>query len=375
MRRATRLFLLAALCISLLWLNVGRSMAQADDDPAQHFLRLINRARLDEGLPPLASSALLTNAAQRHADDMAENARIDQVGSDGSTYQQRIREAGYRAWDNGLMVNESIWAGLGTAENARNWFRDQPERWEMFVDPRYREAGVGYANDAQGVNYFVIDFGSRPGVLPIFINDGAEATESPQVALRLTNEQAEPLGEGARIGEAIEIRVSNSPDFNGEPWQSWETLIPWTLDGTEPGSYAVYVQFRDGAGRTIISEDTIRLVAPGEAPSEASQTEATAAPEITPLPTSTPQGAGGEPAPTPLPTTPTPTVEATALEPTESPGEMPESPTLTPLPTWTPLPTETWVESNGGTDWPVLIVFLLQGVALLLGMALFLRRR
>jgi len=375
MRRTLRIILASILFGSLLWLHAGRPIARTQDDPARLFLRLINQARLDQGLPPLASSTLLTNAAQRHATDMAENARIDQVGSDGSTYQQRIREAGYQAWDNGLLVNETIWAGLGTAENALNWFREEPDRWKFFVDPRYREVGVGYASDPQGVNYFVVDFGSRPGVLPIFINDGAEVTESPQVALRLTNEQAEPLGEGARLGEAIEIRISNSPDFDGEPWQPWEELVPWTLEGTEPGSYAVYVQFRDGAGRTTISEDTIRLVSPGDAPTESPLPETTAVPEVTPLPTSTPEGAGGETAPTPLPTRPVPSVEESTPLPTQTPLDTTESAEITPLPTWTPLPTETWVESNGGTDWPVLIIFLLQGIAWLLGIALFLRRR
>ena len=374
MKRMIRILLITLFLGTLLWSSTGFSMAQSADDPARLLRQLINQARLDEGLPPLAASTLLKNAAQRHAEDMAENGRIDQVGSDGSTYQQRIREAGYRAWDNGLLVNESIWAGLGTAENALNWFQEQPERWAMFVDPRFREVGVGYARDTQGINYFTIDFGSRPGVLPIFINDGAEVTESPQVALRLTNEQAEPLGEGARIGEAIEVRVSNSPDFDGEPWQPWESLIPWTLEGTEPGSYAVYVQFRDGAGRTTISEDTIRLVSPGEAPTAAPLPETTAAPDVTPLPTSTPQETGAEPEPTAPPSTPMPTAAAGTPLPTQPSVDTPES-AATPMPTWTPLPTETWVESNGGTDWSLLTVFVLQGVALFLGLPLFLRRR
>jgi hypothetical protein len=370
MRRLARLIWIGVCLVTLLWFDPGRSVAQLQDDPARVFLNLINEARMEEGLPPLASSTLLTKAAERHAEDMAENARIDQVGSDGSTYQQRIDEAGYRAWDNGLLVNESIWAGLGTAENAINWFLEQPDRWDMFVDPRYREIGVGYASDAQGVNYFVADFGSRPGVLPIFINDGAEVTESPQVAIRLTNEEAEPLGEGARIGKAIEIRVSNTPDFDGEAWEAWEPLIPWELAGTEPGDYAVYVQFRDGAGRTTISEDTIRLVTQGAAPTTAApEPEATAVPEVTPLPTSTP---GIDSAPTPTPALPP--EESPTSVPTPRPTETPDAVPVTPLPTWTPLPTQENPELQKETDWSVLIAFVLQGVAILLGGALFLRR-
>ena len=49
---------------------------------------------------------------------------------------------------------------------------------------------------------------------------------------------------------------------------------------------------------------------------------------------------------------------------------------LPPYPTWTPLPDQSGVESTErSTDWPVVLAFLLQGAALLLGAALFLRQR
>lgn len=374
------------LCMLLILLLVSLPGATAaQEDPARTFYRMINQARLDEGLPPLGWSTLLAQAAQRHADDMAENKRIEQTGSDGSTYQQRIREAGYRAWNNGLLVNESIWAGLGEAENALNWFREDPERWDMFIDERYREVGLGHARDEQGVNYYVIDFGSRPGVLPIFINDGAETTESPAVALRLTNEEAEPLGEGARIGKAIEVRVSNTPEFEGLDWQPWESLLPWELAGAEPDTYAVYVEFRDGAGRTTISEDTIRLVVDEDATPSAPPGETLP----TPLPSNTPSPS--TPTSTPIPATPEPSATETpaTTEPPAAVGTptVPAAPTDTPLPatapvetptappTWTPLPARVIDDESRATDWPLIAAFLLQGAALVLGIALFLRRR
>jgi hypothetical protein len=369
-----------ALLILTLLVTLVPTPTIAQEDPAREFYQMVNQARLDEGLPPLGWSALLTQAAQRHADDMATNNRIEQTGSDGSTYQQRIREAGYRAWNNGLLVNESIWAGLGDAEDALNWFRQDPERWTMFIDERYREVGLGYAQDAQGINYFVIDFGSRPGVLPIFINDGAETTDSPAVALRLTNEEAEPLGEGARIGKAIEVRVSNTPEFEDLDWQPWESLLPWELADTAPDTYAVYVEFRDGAGRTTISEDTIRLVVDEEATPGAPPEETLP----TPLPSNTPAPTTPTSVPTPSPsdaaaTTAPPATEATATEPPVAPTDAPPptvpATTPTPLPTWTPLPTEAGPVDETPTDWPLIAAFLLQGVALLLGVALFLRRR
>lgn len=343
--------------------------AAQQSSPTVDFYQALNRARLNEGLSPLGLSTLLTQAAQRHADDIARRGAASHEGADGSTYQQRIREAGYRAWNDGLLVNEVVWLGLGGSVDALNWSRNRAEEWAIFTDTRYREVGVGYAEDGQGVHYFVIVFGARPGVLPIFINDGAAVTDSPVVAVRLTNEEAEPMGEGTWIGRAIEVQLSHTPDFNGVPWQPWEPLLPWALAGMEPGEYAVYVQFRDGANRTAVAEATIRLVEPGEAP---------------PTPTLLPELNGGA---LPSPEAPSSEAEGTSQPSPEEGTELPSPqlgtpvPTLPPaflepLPTWTPLvdlelpPTEA-----RPSNWPIIAGFILQGVALLLGAAAFLRRR
>ncbi len=375
--RMTRL-LLALLLLGF----VAVSPAAAQEDPAGEFYQLLNQARLDAGLAPLGFSTLLAQAAQRHAEDISQMGRAVSEGSDGSTYRQRIREAGYRAWNDGLLTSEVNWMGLGDAADAVNWFRNNAEQGELLSDPRYREVGIGYDEDADGVRYFVIALGSRPGVLPIFINDGAEATDSPQVAVRLTNEEAEPLGEGAWIGQAIEVRLNDTPEFEEAPWQPWEPLLPWQLASTEPGSHAVYVEYRDGAGRTAIAEDTIRLVAPGEVPPTPTPLLVTdpLTPTETIPPTEGSEGADEEgDADTSTPTdaaeapvllTPTATLPPSETEPeTAEPAAQ-----ITPRPTWTPLPTDAPIIERAPTDWPLIIALLLQGAALLLGFAAFLRQ-
>ncbi|HQE93516.1 MAG TPA: CAP domain-containing protein [Anaerolineae bacterium] len=361
LRRRLRHFAPAILLALLLLGGLPRAAA-LQDSPAVEFYQLVNRTRLNLGLAPFGSSTLLTQAAQRHADDIVNRGVATHAGADGSDYRKRIREAGYRAWNDGLLVDEAVWLGLGKPTDALNWFYEQAEEWTRFTDTRYREIGVGYAEDGQGVHYFVITFGARPGVLPIFINDGAAVTDSPLVAVRLTNENAEPLGEGSWIGKAIEVQLSNTPDFSDVPWQPWEELLPWSLAGTEPGDYSVYVQFRDGAGRTTVAEATIRLVAPGEVP-----------------PTSTPWSGIVLPTPAQLPTGPEtpaavqPTVETGAHATATPPLSSTE---VTPLPTWTPLvDLELQDTESKPATWPLLVGFLLQGVALLLGIAAFLRRR
>jgi uncharacterized protein YkwD len=352
--------------LATLLLAMWKQPAAIQNDPAAEFVQLINRTRLNTGLPPLGASSLLTQAAQRHVKDIVKRGTATHEGSDGSTYQQRIREAGYRAWNDGLLVNEAFWLGLGGPSDALNWFRNRPEEWALFSDPRYREMGVGYAEDGQGVHYFVITFGSRPGVLPTFINESTKITDSPIVAVRLSNEDAEPMGEGSWIGKAIEVKLSNTPNFDDAPWQPWEPLLPWLLAGTEPGDYAVYVQFRDGANRTAVAEATIQLVAPGEAP---------------PAPTPLPEAVLQTPLPTTATTTPTdpqPITGTVTAIPTAQTPAVPTLPpdALEPLPTWTPLPDlEALPQETKPVDWPLIAAFVLQGIALLLGVAVFLRRR
>ena len=353
----------------LLWLSPPQRAA-LQDNPAREFYQQVTQVRLSTGLPPLDWSTPLSQAAQRHADDMAANQLIDTTGSDGSTPRQRVREAGYHAWHDGLLVSEVIWVGLGSAEHALNWFRNAPEHWTLFVDSQYREMGVGYAADDGGVHYYVVNFGSRPNTLPIFINDGAETADSPQVAVRLTNEEAEPLGESSWIGRAIDVRLNDSPDFEGIPWQPWEPLLPWVLSGIEPGDYAVYAEFRDGAGRTAISEDTIRLLeTDAPLPTPTPPPEEAGTPTPLPTPTTTPEI-------TPVPITVTETTTITpALTPTSPPTEIAVLPEATPHPTWTPLPEPAPVTAPKPVDWMLWAVILLQGLAWLLGLALFARRR
>jgi hypothetical protein len=321
-------------------------------DPVVTWQLLLNQARLDEGLAPYGFSTLLAAAAQRHADDLVAHGFTDpddvHLGSDGTHEQQRIAEAGYAAWtwnEGGAIADENVWSG--TIEDGMTFFLEDVPHRDNILSPTYREVGIGVATDADGRNYYVLDFGARPNVLPIFINDGATRTDDPQVAIRLTNEDARPGGGGATfMGRAIEIRISDEPEFNDLPWQAWEPLVPWTLPDTT-GEHVVYVQFRDAAGRTAASADTVTL---GEG---TSPTPTPVPPSPTPEPTATPVPPSSTPEPAAMPTLtlavtptpePTPAVVTTPVPPTAFPSPLSPSPSSlppgpTPFPTWTPLPT------------------------------------
>ncbi|MGB9870856.1 MAG: CAP domain-containing protein [Anaerolineae bacterium] len=359
----------------LLWglvLVVGRAGAQ-EENPAMQFYARVSQVRLDNGLPPYGWSDLLAVAAQRHANDLAAHRLASHTGSDGSTPRQRIAEAGYAAWGNGAVVGENFWTGFGSIQDALDWFMGDPPHRENILSSRYREIGIGVATDREGRVYYVLDFGARPNVLPVFINDGAPTTESPQVAVRLTNEEAYPQGEGsALMGRAVEVRLSNTPDFSGASWQSWEPLLPWTLPA-EPGEHWVYVQFRDGAGRTAGSADSILLVLPGTSPTPSLPTD-TPTPKPTLTPTPAPSPAPPLPPPTGIPTLPPSPTPGEVPSPSPPPPTVPRAATRTSFPTWTPLPTA--VARAGGSSDPLLVLlFGLEGFAILLGVYLALRRR
>lgn len=373
-------------CLLLLTLLLLAPPVEAQDDPTAQFYALVNQARLQEGLPPYAWAPELAAAAQRHADDLAATQLSSHTGSDGSTPAQRIAEAGYAAWADGTVIGENFWTGLGTVQEAFDWFMGHSPHRDNVLSPRYREVGIGTATDAEGRSYHVLDFGARPNVLPVFVNDGAATTDSAQVAVRLTNETAFPEGQGtAFMGQAIEYRIGSSAELEGTAWQPWESLVAWTLP-EEPGEHTVYVQFRDGAGRTALSSDTISLLAgagtPTAAPPSPTATsppatatpEPTSTPTATPAPTATPQPTA-TPSPPPSPT-PTPLPSAAPTIPAPSPTNTPLPVATFLFPTWTPYAyVAAPPQTPSGSDPLVGLLCALEAAAILLGAYLLLRRR
>jgi uncharacterized protein YkwD len=374
------------LCLVLVSFPIS---AQEPNLVAQWMVR-INQVRLDAGLAPYRLSDNLTAAAQRHADDVAAHGFADpgdvHLGSDGTHEQERVAETGYAAWTwngGGPIVDENM-ATYGTVEASMEFFLGSAVHRDNILSSQYREIGIGVSTNDGGDVYHVLVFSVRPNVLPIFINDGAATTDDPDVAIWLTNEETRPDGEGAdKMGQAIEVRIGDDREWDDRPWQSWDTYVPWTLPETS-GEHAVYVQFRDAAGRTAESVDTIVLE--GEGPVEPTPVPPSATPP--PLPTS-------EPTETPVPptvtsestVTPEPTIppEPTmALTPEPSltvdltptlfePSPVPQADGPTPFPTWTPLPTPEPPPPSESRP-PFHLLAVLQGIVLLFGLYIVLRR-
>ncbi len=113
----------------------------------------MNNARKGPGLNPLSYNAKLAAAAQAHANDMSTNGFFDHVGSDGSTFGQRIRAQGYNyAW-----AGENIaWGYASEAALFAAWMNSPGHRANI-LSAEPTEFGLALAPG----NYWVLEL-ARP---------------------------------------------------------------------------------------------------------------------------------------------------------------------------------------------------------------------
>jgi uncharacterized protein YkwD len=338
--------LLCVLCASA----VNLLTAQAQSPEKLDALAKLNEARRANGAPLLAWSVLLDKAAQRHSDDMASKGFVDEVGSDGATSRQRVENAGYPKWSGARIWSESIYAGQTSFDEALNFFLSDDIQRRTLLSDRVREVGIGIAKDNLRT-YWTITLGAQPGVLPIFINEGATVTNDRNVAVQLTQEQAVPNGDGKIIGTVVEVRMGSTPDLSRAAWQPWEPLLPYTLD-RGAGTKTIYVEMRDGAGRTTLASDSIEYdpnSKPGLKPVAPGNATATvpAAATAAPLPTPTAIEIGLNPVITlpPEPTTPPATESPSATQ--AAPGATPAAVVMVIAPTSTATPPASQPTSAG----------------------------
>jgi hypothetical protein len=331
-----RLVLLVCLLLSCL-LPFGLPPAIAQGDDAAQILARINALRQQNGLLPLDLSSTLTASAQRHSDDMARTGNVDHTGSDGSSIDSRIREAGYGHWRDFGIWGENIYGGqTANVDAAWNFWSNSQVHRANILKPRYREIGIGVGRSDNGT-YYTLNFGSQPNVLPFFVTGSA-----PVVTLLLTNENDITTGEGVAVmGQATQVRIAEGADTSNAQWQPWAQSIPFQLsDGA--GQKTITVEYKDDLGRGTRASRTFNVSDLGPAqPTPTETVEATATVDTTATSTSTPAPtATGTPQPTETPTrqpTDTPTALPTDTpQPIETPTPEPPTATMTAAPTVTP---------------------------------------
>lgn len=124
-------------------------------------INALNGYRERNGLAPYTVNPLLTQAAQRHANDIACNELYVHTGSDGSTARSRVADTGYVAQSVSENVNGNNPPFNGQA--VINWWindRTDPRHGQNLLSTTFTEIGVGYAF-FDGYGFYALVFARR----------------------------------------------------------------------------------------------------------------------------------------------------------------------------------------------------------------------
>ena len=153
--------ILAITALAVLYACAPEPVAVARDTPigfvvapSPAFQNQLNAERARKGASPLSYSALLTAAAQVHANDMSQNAFFSHQSTDGSKLCNRILAQGYRfCW-----TDENISVGQASLdETFAGWVRSTGHYLNM-MSREPTEFGIAEADG----NYRVLVLG-QPG--------------------------------------------------------------------------------------------------------------------------------------------------------------------------------------------------------------------
>jgi uncharacterized protein YkwD len=138
----------------------------ASNVPAQDLLAQINAKRAAVGCQAVAGDDQLRVAAERHVVDMRDHPAVrtdpNHLGSDGSTPQQRIADAGFRpASRTGEIMYFASGAPGNTVQANIDWWMNSPTHKAIIEDCGYTHAGVGLVYPGGTEWYSTVDFAAH----------------------------------------------------------------------------------------------------------------------------------------------------------------------------------------------------------------------
>jgi hypothetical protein len=209
---------------------------------AHDYAVQVNQLRLQHNLPPLKLNPQLCEAAQMHAEAMAQTGTISHVDAHGRRADSRASAVGYFYH----RLGENLAAGQLTWERALQAWLSSPAHRANLLTADYRELGVGFAGGVTRYRTVWAQLlGARRAAYPIIINLDAFATDSPQVSVYV---------HGAREAQAMRYRI------NDGDWSAWQPPTEWLkceLPNHE-GFHTITVQLQIGE-RVLEASDEIYL--------------------------------------------------------------------------------------------------------------------
>lgn len=127
--------------------------------PEMTVFNLINQQRRANGCPEVQLNAELGTAARKHSQDMADRAFVSHTGSDGSSFTQRSKAAGYPYFASG----EILAAGQSTPGDAvSSWMNSSGHR-AIILTCANDHVGVGYVEKVGSPYrfYWTVVFGQQ----------------------------------------------------------------------------------------------------------------------------------------------------------------------------------------------------------------------
>jgi len=145
---------------------------------AKECFDAVNTERESQGIDPVVMNAALTEAAERHANDLVANFDVtnySHTGSDESSPTDRVVDAEYTLWMHGIHETEG---GENIAVNNMNdpvaqamasWESSTEGHWENLLNSDWDETGIAVIhNPEDGMYTFVQVFCYRTGTWPGF---------------------------------------------------------------------------------------------------------------------------------------------------------------------------------------------------------------
>ena len=124
------------------------------------LVELINQARVNQGIMPLALYPPLTQAARLHSQDMADNDFLGHLSFNGDDFNKRLTALGM-VFSNG---GETLYAG-GDPYQAYHIWMNSDVHYNILMNPAFTHIGVGvvYAGNRTYEEYVTVDL-----AIPVF---------------------------------------------------------------------------------------------------------------------------------------------------------------------------------------------------------------
>ncbi len=204
------LFAVALMGISYLPQITLAQQTENDTTKAAEILAQVNAWRISNGLWPLTINPTLEALALAQANYVLpflsniQNEEQYHLDSKLRNPRQRGAAAGWPSYGttaDRIEIGEN--AGVGTAKFVMNFWRSSPIHAKAALSTTYREVGVAALRTKSGGTFYLMDFGARPGVLPVVVNNDG-------TSLWLTDEKSRY----AKVTTATKVRLL---DAAGKP--------------------------------------------------------------------------------------------------------------------------------------------------------------